>query len=91
MLSTGTALVCGRHCPLPRSCGQPQGGQREQRPWGDPRVRGGQRAEGHWHLCVPPHWALCQARPHPQIHPDASPVRGPNVHGGQHPQRDAVH
>ena len=42
VLPAGAALVCGRHRPLPRSRGQPQGGQREQRPRGDPTVRGGQ-------------------------------------------------
>ena len=51
----------------------------------------GQGAAGHRHLCVPPHRALGQARPHPQVHPHAGPVRGPDVHGGQHPQRHAVH
>merc|ERR1712013_944211 len=43
------------------------------------------------YLRLPAYWALCEARSYSQVHPYACPVRCPHVHGGQHPEWDAVH
>jgi len=50
-----------------------------------------QRTKSHRDLCLPPDWTLCQTCSHLALHPHAGPVRGLDVHGGQHSQRHAVH